>query len=161
MRFKGKVHISNIWERIGFVNGAGTSNSPNNYEYKDVSLNTGIYQYKLKQIDYNGNYEFFNLNNIINIGSPGYFGISQNYPNPSNPVSKIDYQLNENGNIKLVLYDLTGKEVKVLVNEFQQAGYYTVQFDGTSFASGIYIYRIVFQNPSHYYTKTLKLILLK
>lgn len=152
---------SSEWMKVGFISGAGTTNSPKNYEFKDVSLNTGIYQYKLKQVDYNGNFEYFNLNNIVNIGSPDIFGISQNYPNPSNPVSKIDYQLPENGNIKLVIYDLSGKEVNTLVNGNQEAGYYSVKFDGTSLASGIYFYRIIFQNGGNLYIKTLKLVLIK
>ena len=152
---------TNSWEKIGFVTGKGTSNTPNNYSFKDVSLNTGVYQYKLKQIDYNGNFEFFNLSNAVNIGSPNTFGLSQNYPNPSNPASKIDYQLPSDGRVKLALYDLTGKEIRVLVDEQQQAGYYSVRFDGTSLASGVYFYRIFYKGESGSYTKTMKLVLIK
>ncbi|MFI5144664.1 MAG: T9SS type A sorting domain-containing protein [Ignavibacteria bacterium] len=152
---------TNTWEKIGFVAGKGNSNSQNNYSFKDASLNTGSYQYKLKQIDYNGNFEFFNLSNAVNIGSPNIFGLSQNYPNPSNPVSKIDYQLPAAGHTKLALYELTGKEIRVLIDEQQQAGYYSVRFDGTSLASGVYYYRIIYTGESNSYSKTLKLVLIK
>ncbi len=152
---------SDNWDKVGFVIGKGNSNYPNNYEFSEGRLNTGSYNYRLKQIDFNGNFEYFNLNNIVNIGIPGSFDLSQNYPNPSNPVSKIDYQLPSNGNLKIIIYEVTGREVKVLVNEIEQAGYYTVQFDGANLSSGIYYYRMIFIGDSQKFSKTLKLVLLK
>jgi hypothetical protein len=73
---------------------------------------------------------------------PKKYDISQNYPNPFNPVTKINYALPKQGFVTLKIYDITGREVKVLVNEFKQAGYYTIDFNGSNFASGVYFYRI-------------------
>jgi len=73
---------------------------------------------------------------------PLSYNLSQNYPNPFNPVTKINYELPKDGKVKLVIYDILGREMKVLVNEIKQKGRYTVEFNGTQIASGIYFYRI-------------------
>jgi hypothetical protein len=133
----------NNWLKLGFVKGNGTKNSPSNYVYIDKKVSSGNYSYRIKQIDYNGNYEFYDLNNIVSIGLPKKFNLSQNYPNPFNPTSKIDYQIPQNAIVKLKLYDITGREVMSLVNENQAAGYYTVQVNAENLASGNYIYNLV------------------
>lgn len=148
---------SNKWIEIGFVNGTGTTNQQQNYSYPDKKLSSGKYKYRLKQIDYNGNFEFYNLQNDVIIGTPVKFSLSQNYPNPSNPVSRIDYDIPENGNVALIVYDLLGREVKTLVNQKQLSGYYTVTFDGTNFASGIYFYRLITDGCK----ETRKMLLIK
>lgn len=151
------------WKRIGFINGKGNTNEPAIYEYKDAKLESGKYQYRLKQTDYNGNSEYFDLQNPseIIIGVPLSVGVSQNYPNPSNPRSLIDYQLSLTGKVSLIVYDITGKEVATLVNEVKEAGYYTAQFDGSGLASGIYIYRLIIEGNGQKYTKSLKMALVK
>ncbi len=151
------------WKRIGFINGKGNSNEPTTYEYRDVKLESGKYQYRLKQIDYNGNFEYFDLQNPseIIIGVPISVGVSQNYPNPSNPRSLIDYQLSFTGKVSLKVYDITGKEITTLVNEVKEAGYYTAQFDGSGLASGIYIYRLIIEGNGQKFTKSLKMLLVK
>jgi tetratricopeptide (TPR) repeat protein len=73
---------------------------------------------------------------------PQKYQLSQNYPNPFNPVTTINYDLPKEGLSKLKVYDITGKEIFTLVNEFKAAGSYQVQFDGTKFSSGVYFYRI-------------------
>jgi hypothetical protein len=88
---------------------------------------------------------------------PVTYMLSQNYPNPFNPTTVISYALPKAGNVKLVVYDLLGREVKTLVNEFKTAGNYNVTFDGSSFASGLYIYRIT----SGSFTDVKKMILVK
>ena len=65
-----------------------------------------------------------------------------NYPNPFNPVTNINYSLPFKGNVKLTVFDITGREVKTLVNQSQNSGYYSVSFDASDFASGIYIYKL-------------------
>ena len=93
---------------------------------------------------------------------PSEFSLSQNYPNPFNPSTSIKYSITENTRVSLVVYNLLGQAVRTLVNAEQQAGYYTVTWDGknefgSSVASGIYIYRINAGNNVH----TLKMNLLK
>ena len=71
------------------------------------------------------------------------FHLNQNYPNPFNPVTTISYSVPERSRISLRVYDILGKEISVLVNEEQDAGRYNVNFDGSSLASGVYIYRLI------------------
>jgi len=132
----------NNWTNIGFVKGYGTKNTPTNYSFLDRKLNTGKYLYRIKQIDNNGNYEYHELNSVIEILLPTKFSLSQNYPNPFNPVTKIDFSLPDDSKINLKIYDITGKEISTLINDFRQAGYYTVSFDASKLSSGIYFYRI-------------------
>ena len=131
-----------IWEKIGFVEGKGTKNTPTSYSFEDRNMNTGKYMYRLKQVDFNGNYEYFELNGEVEIGVPRKYDVSQNYPNPFNPVTKINFDLPENGLVNIRLYDMLGREVAVIVNEVRNAGYHTVQFDGSKLSSGIYFYKM-------------------
>ncbi len=136
--------ITGDFAKIGFVNGKGTISTPSSYTFEDKNLQTGKYFYRLKQIDNNGNFEFHNLNGTIEVGIPNKFDLSQNYPNPFNPVTKINFDLPADSKVTLVIYDVTGRQVtKLLNNELRTAGYYTMDFNGSSFASGIYFYRFI------------------
>jgi hypothetical protein len=73
---------------------------------------------------------------------PGTASLAQNYPNPFNPVSTISYRLSEQSHVTLTVFDLLGKEVATLVTADQQPGSYEVTFDGSGFASGVYLYRL-------------------
>ena len=140
---RAEVRSQNLeFSKIGFINGHGTANTPTSYSFEDKNLNTGKYKYRLKQIDHNGNYEYFELNGEVEVGVPKKYDISQNYPNPFNPVTKINFDLPENGLVNIRLYDMLGREVAVLVNEVRNAGYYTVQFDASKLSSGIYFYKM-------------------
>jgi hypothetical protein len=151
------------WEKIAFVNGNGNTNQPTTYELSDTRLSTGKYQYRLKQIDYNGNSEYFVLTNPseVIIGAPERIILSQNYPNPSNPKSLIDYQLSFTGKVILKVYDITGREAATLVDDVKEAGYYTAEFDGSKLASGVYIYRLIIEGNGQQYVKSLKMALIK
>lgn len=96
-------------------------------------------------------------NNLENGNLPKVYKLSQNYPNPFNPVTKINFDLPKEGNVKLVIYDILGREVKQLVNEFKKAGKYTVEFNGNNLASGIYFYRIEIGN----FVQVKKMMLIK
>ncbi|MBK6506871.1 MAG: T9SS type A sorting domain-containing protein [Ignavibacteria bacterium] len=74
---------------------------------------------------------------------PSSFALEQNFPNPFNPKTNINYQLRITNLVKLTVYDVLGHEVATLVNEKQSAGTYQVEFDGSGFASGVYFYKIV------------------
>ena len=133
----------NNWQKAGFINGNGTKNTPTNYSFSDLNLTTGKYVYRLKQIDYNGNYEYFMLSGKVDIGSPLKYNLAQNYPNPFNPVTKIDYTLPYNSKVTLKVYDLSGREIVNLVNTNQTAGYYSVNFDAGKLSSGAYFYKFI------------------
>jgi uncharacterized delta-60 repeat protein len=74
--------------------------------------------------------------------TPDGFSLMQNYPNPFNPSTVISYRLSVNSFVSLKVYDITGKLVKVLVDEQKDAGSYEVRFDGTNLSSGIYFYKL-------------------
>lgn len=79
---------------------------------------------------------------IINQTTPVFYSLSQNYPNPFNPVTRIDYQIPKNTKVTLKVFDELGNEIGVLVNGNQEAGNYTVNFDASKIASGVYFYKI-------------------
>lgn len=83
-----------------------------------------------------------NLTGIQNNTAPGTFKLEQNYPNPFNPVTKIGFRIAETGFVSLKIYDVTGRQVAVLADREMNPGRYDFEFDGNSFASGIYIYRL-------------------
>jgi PKD repeat protein len=145
------------WLKIGNVEGNGTVNEPKEYIFTDKNLKSGKYEYRLKQIDYNGNYEYYNLNPEVVIGLPQNYELSQNYPNPFNPLTKINFALPIDGNVSLRIYDITGREIKTLLNEFTDAGYHSIEFNAGDLSSGIYFYTMRTEN--HYLTK--KMILLR
>ena len=152
-----RSNVEGQWTVIGNVAGNGTVTSPMNYSFTDRGLATGKYNYRLKQLDFNGNFEYFNLNTEINIGVPVRFDLSQNYPNPFNPTTSINFDLPVDGKVSIRLFDMTGREVSTLVNENRTAGYYTINFNASNLSSGTYFYRIEAGN----YVSTKKMMLVK
>lgn len=149
------------WSKIGFLPGYGTTSEEHIYSISDRGLLNGSYAYRLKQIDYNGNFEYFYLNDNVTISSPGKSAVFQNYPNPSNPVSKIDFKLSVGGMVKLIFYDITGRVVNELVNEQMKSGYHTAEFNGSSLASGVYFYKFTVESGDYNYSEIKKLVLVK
>lgn len=152
-----RTSANGSWSKVGNVTGNGTSSTGHNYSFADRNLNSGIYNYRLKQIDFNGNFEYFNLSNEVIIGIPVQYELSQNYPNPFNPSTKIDYQLPNDGGVDISIYDNSGKEVMIIVNEFKTAGYYSVNLNASSLSSGVYFYKIT----SGDFSAVKKMMLLK
>ncbi|HEY5123083.1 MAG TPA: T9SS type A sorting domain-containing protein [Ignavibacteria bacterium] len=151
----------NNWEKVGFVKGNGTKNTPTNYTYTDSKLNTGKYQYRLKQIDYNGNYEYFLLNGFVNISNASKYDLSQNYPNPFNPVTNIDYELPQDSKVMIKVYDISGRVVSELVNLQQKAGFYTIRFNASNIASGNYFYQMITNANGNSTTITKRMVVIK
>ncbi len=149
------------WKTIGFVEGAGNSNTERKYSFDDKKLNSGKYQYRMKQIDYNGNFSYNNLNGEITMGLPTKFNLSQNYPNPFNPSTKIDYELPVDSKVKLIIYDALGREVRTLVNESQKAGIYTTEFNAKDLSSGFYFYRLITNSDGNEQIITKKMTFIK
>jgi len=139
-----KNHNDAEWSKISFVSGKGNSSGKSSYVFTDRKLNSGKYDYKLKQIDNNGNYTYYLLGGFVEVGVPAKYNLSQNYPNPFNPVTKIDYDIPFDSKVKLIVFDILGREVKNLVNgDLTKAGYYTAEFNATNLSSGAYFYRII------------------
>ena len=156
-----KDTIWGVGSSISFINNQFrgilffTSNGGNNWIYQlpDTSINIAVYKF-IKFVNKSKGWVYSTLSGIHTIVGgdtsfimatqhnisyiPKEYILAQNYPNPFNPVTKINYELPKDGRVKLVIYDILGHEIKSLVNnEFKQAGRYTVEFNGTQFASGI------------------------
>jgi hypothetical protein len=125
---------------VAFVKGQGTTTNTQNYSYIDENLapNTN-YSYRLKQVDFNGMY---NYSNVIELGAsnPVEYVLGQNYPNPFNPSTKFSYNLPFKSNVTLAVYNLIGQKVLTLVNGNMEAGTHEVDINAASMNSGVYIY---------------------
>ncbi len=144
------------YQKIGFVGGFGTSTETHTYTYTDNNVTAGSYTYRLKQVDFDGTFEYSNEVNV-DIVAPLEFALDQNYPNPFNPSTTIKYSTAQDGLVKLAIYNMLGEEVTTLVNKTQKAGRYEVNFNASNLASGVYIYRLDTPN----FTSAKKLMLMK
>ncbi|HRN27799.1 MAG TPA: T9SS type A sorting domain-containing protein, partial [Ignavibacteriaceae bacterium] len=163
------------WSVLGFVNGNGTTTEPQTYSFVDEGLQAGKYQYRLKQIDFDGTFEYSNTIEV-EINSPTKFSLEQNYPNPFNPSTRIKFTIpfvethlpaGRQGRdasllTTLKVFDVLGNEIATLVNEEKPAGNFEVEFSvGASrrlaLTSGIYFYQLKAGN----FIETKKMTLLK
>lgn len=167
---KPEGSVQNIgWEKIGFLQGYGNSNSPKEYTFTDACPfveNTKVkIQYRLKQIDTDGKYKYYSTIAEVNYNKtdaegkriPNDFSLVQNYPNPFNPVTVIRYQLPVDCYVTLKVYDILGNEVITLLDEVKKAGYYQKEFNGSFLSSGIYLYQL----QAGKFNSIKKLILMK
>lgn len=152
---------ANAWNNIGFVEGKGTSNIQQSYSFTDANLYSGAFAYRLKQMDNNGNFVYKYLSNEVIIGKPLTYELNQNYPNPFNPSTKINFQIASDSKVTLKIFDITGKEIRTLVDGFRKSDYYTVDFNASALPSGIYFARLAVQNESAPFIKSIKLVLSK
>lgn len=145
------------WANVGFVEGNGTSTETRFYSFTDKDVKSGIYSYRLKQVDFDGTFRYYELSSEVEIGTPQVYSLSQNYPNPFNPATKINWQIKNDGLVTIKVFDQLGTEVATLVNEEKPAGAYEIEFNASSLASGVYYYRIT----SGSFVDTKKMILMK
>jgi len=122
------------------------------------------YYYRVKYRDHNLKWSGWSNSTTFNVATdikdntiPTVYALDQNFPNPFNPVTKINYQLPKNSFVMLIVYDVLGKQVASLVNEEQAAGVYQTTFDGSGLSSGIYFYKI----QAGDFVETKKLVLMK
>ena len=130
------------YKKIAFVQGKGTTTQSNGYTYSDVVNQTGIYIYRLKQVDLDGTFEYSNEIMVNVIALPGQYALAQNYPNPFNPTTSIEYVIPQAGFVNLSVFNLLGERVAELVNEIMESGNHTIVFDASKFSSGTYIYTL-------------------
>ena len=130
------------WQKIGFVQGSGTSSSPKEYSFTDTKLAAGIYVYRLKQVNHDGTYKYSSEVEVT-LSVPKVFTLSQNYPNPFNPTTTIEFTIAADGLTTLKVFDLLGREVQTLVDQNLKAGeQYSVVFDASKLSCGLYFYRL-------------------
>ncbi len=153
------------FEVIDFVLGNGTSNIPIDYTYLDTTINqAGIFYYRLKQIDIVGGFEYsdtveVNLISSINLEKsdiPTSFTISDNFPNPFNPSTKINFQIPFQQFLKINLYDINGKLVREITSKEFLPGSYQLFLDFSNYSSGIYF--VSFESSKSVFTKRLTFI---
>ena len=144
------------WQKIAFVPGSGTSTQEHSYKYTDKNLNSGEYSYRLKQIDFDGKFDYSKTVKIT-IVSPGKFVLNQNYPNPFNPTTTISYSIPDESHVTITLFNCLGKEVTNLVDENLQAGDHQSVINGNKLTSGMYFVRM----QTGKYSSTIKITLLK
>lgn len=135
----------NYWETIGFINGMGTTTEITEYKYTDNQLADGKYFYRLKQIDFDGEFKY-STQIEVDIKSIPDFVLYQNYPNPFNPSTKISWSSAVSGWQSLKIYDVLGNEIATLVDEYKEAGKYEIDFElkttAKHLSSGVYYYKL-------------------
>ncbi|MDP3147778.1 MAG: hypothetical protein Q8N83_01495 [Ignavibacteria bacterium] len=155
----------NMWEKIGFVQGSGNSNSTKEYSFIDETVIPGKYSYRLKQIDNNGGFSYSSEVEVNVYAIPMEFALYQNYPNPFNPSTVISYQLPVYSFVTLKVFDVLGNEVATLVNENQSAGTHEVVFQSAvgsqQLASGGYYYQLLSSYGGDSFVETKKFVLMK
>ena len=154
--FEIERKVQDLWQKLGFVQGNGNSNSPKEYTYLDESVIGGSkFQYRLKQIDNNGQFEYSATVEVEII--PTEFALFQNYPNPFNPSTTIRFSLPAETKLKINIYNMLGELVETLAEADYEAGFHKVTFNASKLPSGVYIYRI----ESSKFTQVRKMIVLK
>jgi hypothetical protein len=140
-----QANLVAAWVKVGYVEGAGTSNSPKEYSFTERGLEPGRYAYRLKMIDKDGTFAY-SASSEVEVGvAPKDFVLNQNYPNPFNPTTTIEFTLQEDGHALLRVYNMVGQEVATLVNDDLKAGMYQqIVFNAKGLASGIYFARLEF-----------------
>ncbi|MDP2365469.1 MAG: hypothetical protein Q8M94_17080, partial [Ignavibacteria bacterium] len=118
------------FENVGFVAGHGTTTETQNYSYSDQNVNAGSYSYRLKQIDFNGTFEYSNVIEVEVVGVKE-FTLGQNYPNPFNPGTTINFSLAVDSKVSLKIFDVLGQEVATLVNGRLAAGNHPISFNAS------------------------------
>lgn len=144
------------YEVIGFVAGSGSTTENRSYSFNDMNVPNGKYLYRLKQIDFNGVFDYSNEIEV-EVNAPAEFSLEQNYPNPFNPSTLINYSIAEASLVKIAVYNLLGQEVALIVNEFKDAGQHSVNFNASGLTSGAYFYSI--ETP--FFKQTRKMLLTK
>jgi WD40 repeat protein len=146
------------WKKVGFVKGYGTTTELREYSYVDdiITITATSLAYRLKQIDYNGSYEY-SKEILVETFIPVEFVLEQNYPNPFNPTTTINYQIPELIFVNLKIYDVLGNEVETLVNGEKQIGSYELEFNAKHSPSGVYFYRL----EAGSFVETKKMVLLR
>jgi hypothetical protein len=151
------MDASSQWNKIGFVAGSGTSNSPKAYSFIDGNISAVKCFYRLKQIDHNGQFKYSQSVEVLSNTLPTTFGMDQNYPNPFNPSTTFNYAVPTRSHVSLTVFNTLGQKVAELVNGEKEAGTYNVTFDASRVTSGVYLYRI----QAGSFVQTKKLVVVK
>ncbi len=133
--------VDSEYEAVGFVAGSGSTTEQRDYLFNDVNVPDGNYIYRLKQIDFNGLFDYSHEVEV-EVNAPAEYALEQNYPNPFNPSTTINYSIGEAGLVKIAVYNLLGQQVALVVNELKEAGQHSISFNASALTSGAYFYTI-------------------
>ena len=159
--FEIQRSIGSEFQTVGFVDGHGTTTETQSYFFIDKNLDAGSYNYRLKQVDFNGNFGYSPVVNV-DVSAPKEFSLSQNYPNPFNPATKIGFSLAIDSKVTLKVFNVLGQQVALLANEDLKAGLHSLDFDASGFNSGVYFYVLKAENAEgKNFISTKKMILMK
>lgn len=149
------------YSTVAFINGNGTTTSSKQYSFTDAGLVSGKYSYRLKQIDFDGKYVYSNVvESDVNV--PAEYNLAQNFPNPFNPSTSIEFTLKADAKVNLRLFDALGQEIRTIVNNSFVAGQYKIDFNAAGLNSGIYFYTLDASGiDGSKFTTTKKMILMK
>jgi hypothetical protein len=166
-----KSAAENAYKTVsGLIPGAGTSLEGHSYSWIDAAVPAGMCRYRLRQQDLDGKISYSSEIQVMVVlgvkveASPRVFQLLQNYPNPFNPTTSLKYDLPVVSRVRLTVLNIVGQVVAVVADEIEQAGYKSVEWNATSFASGIYYYRIEatsINEPGKTFTQVRRMILLK
>ena len=160
MGFQVERKTDQGWIAVGFVKGSGTTTEPKTYRFKDTLpayRKDQSIEYRLKQIDYSGTFEYSPVITIDLSQIPLEYALYQNYPNPFNPVTNISFSVPERTAVTLTLFNALGEKVKDILNTVYEAGVYTIQFSAIDIPSGVYYYQL----STGKFRKTAKMVVLK
>lgn len=159
--FEVERNSGNGFVTIGFVGGSGTTTEIKNYNFIDKNINKGIYSYRLKQIDFDGTFEYLKVINV-EVTAPVEFGLEQNFPNPFNPSTNISFSLAVDSKVKIYIYNLLGQQIAALFDSELTAGRHDISFDAGNLNSGVYFYKIEANGiDGQSFVSTKKMILTK
>ncbi|MBN1999663.1 T9SS type A sorting domain-containing protein [candidate division KSB1 bacterium] len=130
-----------VFEKVGFVAGAGSTNTAKHYEFMDENVTIGEYYYRLKQIDYGGRLNYSDVIEV-EVQAPTRFELSQNFPNPFNPKTDIVFRLKKDIKVNITVYDILGRRVATIVDRDMTAGSHRITFNGAELPSGTYFCRM-------------------
>ncbi|HEX9974546.1 MAG TPA: cohesin domain-containing protein [bacterium] len=144
------------WQKVGFVPGHGTTTTSHHYFFHDKNINPGHFYYRLKQIDFNGTVSYSGIVAIV-VENPQRFHLFQNHPNPFNTETKIEFEVPATSKIRLIIYDILGREIKNIdLGEFT-SGHQQIVFNAENLNSGLYFYKLESGN----FSDVKKLLILK
>lgn len=130
------------------IPGHGTTTEPRDYQWTDINPEAGRWYYRLKQVDLDGTEHFSEAilpTGVTSVGErplPKEFGVSQNFPNPFNPSTQIEFAVPRQSHVKIEVFNLLGQHLVTLVDDVMQPGYHLATFDGAAVSSGLYFYRM-------------------
>ena len=140
--FAIEKNTNNVWNQIAYVKGHGTSTETNNYSFVE-NTSAGKYQYRLKQIDHDGTFEYSNAVEVTVGMIPGDYQLSQNYPNPFNPTTTITFAMKNTERVTVKVHNMLGQEVATLFDGIANADeVYSLSFDAKELSSGVYLYTL-------------------